>query len=189
MFRISRNLIGALGMGTALAVLCLAAAGCNKTQTPQQALDSQLQTLHVQKEPLGQFAGRVTIDSQPPNVPRGKALVVMLYDPKNPEKRLKYAVCRKDGNFSFYTYTAGDGVRLGSYVVLFAELTAARRAGLLSPDGLKNLYNDPDKNAQNKDFVVTVDAPGKADYDFNLQLAGKDPGTPGPHAVKEIRKD
>ena len=123
MFRISRDLIGNLGAGAALAVLCLAAAGCNKTQTSQQALDSQLKALNIQKEPLGKFAGKVTIDSQPPTVPRGKALIVILYDPKNPEKHVQYAACRKDGSFSFYTYTTGDGVRLGSYVVLVAELT------------------------------------------------------------------
>ena len=152
-------------------------------------LDSQLQSLKIKKEALGKFAGKVTIDSQPPSVPRGKALIVMLYDPKNPEKHVQYAACRKDGNFSFYTYTTGDGVRLGSYVVLFAELTASRQRGLVQPDVLKNLYNDPDKNGQNKDFVITVDAQGKTDYDFNLQLVGKEPGTEGPHSVKEIRKD
>jgi hypothetical protein len=189
MFRIRRDLIAALGRGTALAVLCLAAAGCNKTQTSQQALDAQLQTLHIQKEPLGPFAGRVTIDGQPPAIERGKSLVVILYDPKNPEKRPQYAACHKDGRFSFYTYSTGDGVRLGSYVVLFAGLRFSRQKGLVGPDGLKNLYNDPDKNAQDKDFVVTVDAHGKTDYDFNLQIAGKEPGTPGPHSVTEIRKD
>ncbi len=97
--------------------------------------------------------------------------------------------CRKDGSFTFYTYTAGDGVPVGSYVVLFAELHPSRQKGLIQPDGLKNLYDDPDKNGQNKDFVVTVAEPGKTDYDFNLDLAGKEPATPGPHAVAEIRKD
>ena len=45
-------------MGTVLAVLCLAAAGCNNTQTSQQALDSQLQSLNIQKEALGNFRGQ-----------------------------------------------------------------------------------------------------------------------------------
>jgi hypothetical protein len=189
MIRVSRGLIGLSATVTALAVLCLAAPGCNKTQTPQQALDAQLDNLHVKKEPLGPFAGKVTIDGQPPTVAKDKALVVMLYDPKNPDKRPLYTGCGKDGRFSFFTYTTGDGVRLGSYIVLFAELTITRRAGLRAPDELKNLYNDPDKNAQNKDFAVTVDAQGKTDYEFNLQIAGKDPGTPGPHTVKEIRNN
>jgi hypothetical protein len=189
MICIGRDLFGYFGTGAVLALVCLAAAGCNKTQSPQQALDSQMQTLHIQKEPLGQFAGKVTIDSQPPAIPRGKALVVILCDQKNPEKPVQYTICNNDGSFSFYTYSKADGVRLGSYVVLFAELTVTRRSGLRPPDELKNLYNDPDKNAQNKDFVVTVAAPGKTDYDFNLQLAGKEPATPGPHTVTQIRKD
>jgi hypothetical protein len=189
MIRISRDLFGPLVTAAALAVLCLATPGCNKTQNSQQALDAQLETLHVQKEPLGQFAGKVIIDSLPPTVPKGKALVVILYDQKNPEKPLQFTICGNDGRFSFYTYSTADGVRLGSYVVLFAELTVTRRSGLRSPDELKNLYNDPDKNAENKDFVVTVAAPGKTDYEFNLQVAGKEPATPGPHSVTEIRKD
>jgi hypothetical protein len=189
MLRIGRDLFGGFRIGAALAVLCLAMAGCSKTQNPQQALDSQIESLHLQKEPLGQFAGKVTIDSQPPAVPKGKALVVILYDQKNPEKPVQYTICGNDGRFSFYTYSTADGVRVGSYVVLFAELTATRRSGLRAPDELKNLYNDPDKNAQNKDFVVTVAAPGKTDYEFNLQVAGKEPATPGPHTVAELRKD
>ena len=102
---------------------------------------------------------------------------------------MPHIACGKDGRFSFYTYTTGDGVHVGSYVVLFAELRSNRERGLLGPDGLNNLYNDPDKNAQNKEFVVSVESPGKTDYEFNLQVAGKEPGTPGPHAVTEIRRD
>ena len=29
----------------------------------------------------------------------------------------------------------------------------------------------------------------ESDYEFNLEIAGKEPATPGPHAVTEIRKD
>jgi len=188
MIRTSRKMIDVWRTGLALAILCLGTAGCNNTQTSQQALDSQLKALNTQKEALGKFAGKVTLDGQPVSVPKGKALVVILYDQKKPEK-LQYAVCNKDGNFSFYTYTTGDGVRLGSYVVLFAELTATRARGIVQPDEFKNLFNDPDKNAQNKEFMVTVDEKGKTDYDFNLQLAGKEPGTPGPHSVTQIRKE
>jgi len=71
-------------------------------------------------------------------------------------------------------------------VVLFAALTSKGRLGMGQPDGLKNLYNDPDKNAENKDFVVELEPPGRTDCQFNLDLAGKDPGTPGPKAVKQL---
>jgi hypothetical protein len=55
------------------------------------------------------------------------------------------------------------------------------------PDLLNNLYNDPDKNAADPEFQITVSEPGKSDYHFNLGIAGKPSGTPGPHAVTELR--
>ena len=54
------------------------------------------------------------------------------------------------------------------------------------PDGLKNLYNDPDKNKDIKEFVVEVTEPGRTDYEFSLSAAGKDTATPGPHSVKSL---
>ena len=45
----------------------------------------------------------------------------------------------------------------------------------VGPDGLKNLYNDPQKNRNEKEFVVEVQSPGKTDYEFALSVAGKDP--------------
>jgi hypothetical protein len=192
MIRIGRNLIGARGLVTSLAVLSLLPAGCSNTQSTQEALDAQLKALNVEKATLAKFAGKVTIDGQPPAAPRGQALRVILFDTKNPDKnkRLPSAPCQKDGSFEFYMYSKGDGAPVGSYVVLFAELTNSRTKGLIQPDGLKNLYDDPDKNAENKDFLVELAPPGKTDYTFNLELAGKDPvATPGPHAVTQILKD
>lgn len=190
MIRIVRNLLGARGLLAAIAVLSLVPAGCQKSQTSQQALDAQLAAANLQKESTAPFAGTVTVDGQPPAPARGQSLIVMLYDQKDPEKNKPplTAVCRKDGRFEFYTYAAGDGVRQGSYVVLFAQLMGKRGVGMVQPDGLLNLYDDPDKNAQNKDFVVEVASPGKTNYVFNLEIAGKQPATPGPHAVTEIRK-
>jgi hypothetical protein len=192
MIRIGRNLIGARGLVTALAVLSLLPAGCSKTQSTQEAVDAQLKALNQPKANLAKFAGKVTVDGQPPVLQKGKALLVMLYDQKNPEnnKHMLYSVCKKDGSFEFYRYVAGDGAPVGSYVVLFAELGASRQKGLVQPDALMNLYDDPDKNAQNKDFVIELAAPGKSNYVFNLELAGKEAvTTPGPHAITEIRKD
>jgi hypothetical protein len=174
-----------------VAILCLAPMGCNKTQSTQGALDAQLSTLNMKREPLGKVAGTVTIDGQPPTFVRGKAMLVMLYNQKDPEKNKHplYTAVKKNGKFSFFTYVPDDGVPLGSYTVLFAELSASRAKGLIQPDGLKNLYDDPDKNSQNKEFQVTVTQPGRTDYEFNLQVAGKDAAAPGEHAIKEIRKD
>lgn len=191
MIRFARNPIGTGGPLTAMAVLSLFLAGCTKTQSTNEAVDAQLKALNTQRETLAKFAGRVTVDGQAPEIKRGQVLLVMLYDQKNPDKNKPptYASCKKDGSFEFYRYVKGDGVPLGSYVVLFAELNSSRAKGLVQPDGLKNLYDDPDKNAKNSNFVVEITPPGKTDYDFNLEVGGKDPGTPGAHAVTEIRKN
>jgi hypothetical protein len=121
-------------------------------------------------------------------------LVVMLYDPKNPRAGGPlHAVCTNDGDFQFGTYEKGDGVKPGSYVVLFAELTPAlmaskRSNGLRGPDGLMNLYNDPDKNGQDDRFKIELSEPGKTDWDFQLEAAGKQPiANPGPNAVMGLK--
>ena len=192
MFRIGRGLIAASGLAAAVAVCSLPLAGCGKTQSTQQAIDAQLDALNLPRANLAPFAGKVMIDGQAPELKRGKVLLVILYDQKNPDKNKPplYAVCKKDGSFEFYRYVAGDGAPVGSYVVLFAELNASRRQGMLGPDGLNNLYDDPDKNVQNPDFVVELAPPGKTDYVVNLEIAGKQAvSSPGPHAVTQIRKE
>jgi hypothetical protein len=169
----------------ATGLLC---AGCG--QTSQQALDAQLQTLNLQKAKVAKFAGKVTIDGQPPSSEEGEPVLVMLYDRTDPAKnKPPLAVdCRKDGTFEFYTYVPRDGVPEGSYVVLFAQLAGGGGSSRTQPDALKNLYNDPDKNAQDRDFAVELKSPGRSDYAFSLKVANEDPGKPGPHAVTEFRK-
>lgn len=55
------------------------------------------------------------------------------------------------------------------------------------PDGLKNLYNDPEKNLSDPNLIVTVESPGRTDYEFNLQVAGKDAvAAPGKLAAVSI---
>jgi|HubBroStandDraft_6_1064221.scaffolds.fasta_scaffold80982_2 hypothetical protein len=192
MIRIGRRLCGTFIVVSALCALGLVNGGCSSHQSSQQALDAQLKSLHTEKANLGKFAGRVTIDGSPPQVERGKKLIVILYDQANKDKSKSpiFSSCNADGSFAFYSYSANDGVPVGTYVVLFAELTASRSKGLTQPDGLKNLYNDPDKNMQDKDLVVSVTQPGRTDYSFNLDIAGKDPVTaPGPNAVTEFRKN
>jgi len=60
------------------------------------------------------------------------------------------------------------------------------RAGAIGT--IQSVYiDDPDQNSQNKDLVVELTAPGKTNFVFNLETAGKDPvTTPGPHAVTKI---
>jgi hypothetical protein len=54
----------------------------------------------------------------------------------------------------------------------------------VGPDKLNNLYNDPERNKDNPEFMVDVADPGRTDYQFNLSVAGKDPiKTPGKFAA------
>jgi hypothetical protein len=92
------------------------------------------------------------------------------------------------------TYLGNDGVPVGKYVVEFVQLQLPRVGGqrrgggvgrnFVGPDGLKNLYNDPEKNKGVQEFLVDVTEPGRTDYEFNLALAGKDPvASPGQYAT------
>ena len=119
---------------------------------------SQFKVLKVGQATLAKFAGKVTIDGQP-RAAAGAGATHHLVRSKESrqEQRPLSAACQKDGRFEFYTYAKADGAPVGSYVVLFAELTNNRARGFVQPDGLKNLYDDPDKNAQNPEFVVELD--------------------------------
>jgi hypothetical protein len=169
------------------------AAGCGGTSSADQALDSQLKASNGTREAVARFAGKVTIDGQPPAPGPKEAVVVILYDPKNPlppGAPPRFAYCGKDGRFEFHTYTREDGAPVGSYVALFAQLKTGGRGhrGFWAPDALHNLYNDPEKNAQIPAFHVDLTAPGRTDYAFDLSVAGKEPiDQPSPKAVTEIR--
>jgi hypothetical protein len=55
------------------------------------------------------------------------------------------------------------------------------------PDMLKNLYNDPEKNLKDPDFVIDLQAPGITDKTFNLRVVGKDsPPVPGRYAITKV---
>jgi hypothetical protein len=156
----------------------------------------------AQGEKLAKLAGRVTVDGQPPA--EDTSLVVILNDPEHLDatangKRPKlFTVCDVQGNFAVMT-------KPGRYIVTFVELhqPEARggpkpvgrgrgpggqmRQGLASPDELKNLYNDPDKNAKEEKFKLDLKMPGQEDYQIDLALAAKEPvAKPGPHAVTQI---
>ena len=162
-----------------LVLLPLFAAGCS--ESADQAIARRRKEYNLPTPKLVPFSGKVTIDGQPPEIELGHPLWVFLYDPKNPPAPGKepYTACNKDGSFSF-----GDGVAPGSYVVLFAELRHALSAGFRGSDRLKNLYNDPDKNGNQEGFKVDLSSSGKTDCTFNLEVAGKEPvETPGPHSI------
>ena len=174
-----------------LAVLALQGCGPGPSRVDEFAKNNaKTQAL----EPVGKFAGRVTVDGV--TQVGTDQLIVFLSDPKHLEKPAKYfASCDPEGNFEFTTYMPGDGVPLGKYVVGFVALRiATKKAGgppggptpLRGPDGLKNLYNDPDKNKDVKEFGVEVTQPGRTDYEFALTTTGKLPGVPGPHSVKSM---
>lgn len=187
-----RSGVTATALATGLAVAGFV-IGCGSR--PEQSLDNQLKELGTTRQLTAKFAGTVTIDGQPPRAVIGRGLRILLYDPNNPPARarspLNATVDPDDGHFEFTTYSAGDGVPQGTYVVLFVALehsTTGANRRYHEPDALKNLYNDPDVNKNTQDFNVTLLGSGKTDYHFNLELAGREPaGSPGPNAITALR--
>src|SRR5262249_5589196 len=169
-----------------LALLSLGAGGCNRVQSEKEALKKALEVNGGTEANVLKFSGTVTIDNQTPTIDRRNPLFVFAYDPKKPPKGRQspfYARCDKNGHFEFNTYSSGDGLPAGSYIVLF---TQPKQDG---SDGLKNLYNDPDINAKEERFQINLPGPPeKSEWTFDLSVAGKDPiTTPGPHTVMPDR--
>ena len=193
------------GRGVALAGVAFLLAGCGPP-TADQALDKAYKdNPGVTRMPVARFEGTVTVDGAPPA--SGTKLIVILTDPKQPQDQKKrprpMARCDEQGHFMFSTTGQGDGVDEGSYILAFLQvkdslghfaLPIARRvanapgaANRSGPDQLKNLYNDPDKNAEVPEFKVDIKKPGITDAHFNLVVEGKEPvATPGPHAITEL---
>jgi hypothetical protein len=184
--------IGRHGVTATLVVAALMIAGCGRRESADESLDRALKETNKTRDVTAKFAGKVTIDGQRPDLQRGQSLVVMLYDPQKPppnrQTMPRTARCRPDGSFAFNTYGTDDGVPVGNYIILFAILKPAK-TGFHGPDGLKNLYNDPDKNDKIADYHLDLKPPGKSDWAFDLAVAGKEPVTsPGPHAATGIVK-
>lgn len=184
--------VGRIGLPAILVVLALTIAGCGRRESADQSLDRALQESNRTREATAKFGGKVTIDGQKPALERGQSLVVILYDPKKPPENHQIlpraARCRPDGSFAFNTYGTDDGAPVGNYILLFAVLKPDKH-GYRGPDGLKNLYNDPDKNEKIPEYHLDLQPPGKTDWTFDLAVAGKEPvTTPGPHAATGIIK-
>jgi hypothetical protein len=167
----------------------LICSGCSGTQSPNQALTNAIASAGQQKDQIYALAGQVTIDGQPPRLEGRDALVVMLNDPDkldSPPAERKYVETTPSGDFSFSTYERNDGVKPGKYILTFAILRRKGKFGLVGPDKFNNLFNDPDKNSSVPEFTIEHKAPGKSDYSFNLDVAGKEAAVPGPHAITSI---
>jgi hypothetical protein len=186
----ARKLIRFVGGCGACAVFALLAAGCGgPSQSADQALNDRLREANTSRTQIARFSGTVTIDHAPPALKPDESLMIMLYDTKNPPPPKQLPLSARvgsDGHFEFTSYTRGDGAPVGSYKVLFAAFKVSLyRGGSTSPDALKNLYNDPDTSQ----FNVELTEPGKTDWTFDLEIAGKDAiAQPGERAITRIVK-
>jgi hypothetical protein len=179
----------ARGLAVAAAFAILVSSGCNKTPSANEAVDAALKVRGQTRSTVFPLSGNVTVDGQAVE-PKGNPLLVVLNDmskPDTPPSSRPYVGADKDGNFAFSTYTPGDGLPPGKYVLTFVRLKFNKKKGLVGPDQLKNLYNDPDQNAKDSRFVIDLQPPVKTELAFNLEVAGKDAGTPGPHALTELK--
>jgi hypothetical protein len=187
------------------ACLSLVAAfqGCTEKSKLDIAADEQAKEIGFSEQKLAKLVGRVTIDGQPPA--QDRSLVVILNDPEHLDatangKRPKlFIVCGGQGDFAVMA-------KPGKYIVTFVELHQAEnprgarpvgrglgpsgamsRGDLQPPDELKNLYNDPDKNAKEEKFKLDLKLPGQEGYQVDLAVGGKEPvETPGPNAVTRL---
>jgi hypothetical protein len=181
-------------------VAASALSGCTGNSHAVREDELQQAAKGAKQKPVAKVAGHVSIDGQPPD--KDTKLFVILNDPAHlaiPKEGPAYAAaCDSEGNFTFTSYLHGDGAPPGKYVVTFAQLHTAKSSGphgmgrgmitrdYVGPDGLKNLYSDPEKNKNEKEFNIDVAEPGKSDYDFNLSIAGKDSVPPGQYAVRRM---
>jgi len=172
--------------GIAAACLCLAGVGCSKQQSNAERIKAAYESAGMTPMTVYPLVGTVTVDNQPPAAQKSKkwAIVVVAYDaskPDQPARNQAYVTAKPDGSFTF-----GEGLPPGKYVMLFAGLTYNKKDGYRGPDTLKNLYNDPEVNAKKAEFLIEV-PPAKTDYSVNLNVAGEtSPAAPGPKALTQI---
>ena len=174
-------------------------SGCTGSSHGPREDELQQAAKGAKQAPAAKVAGHVSIDGQPPD--KDTKLFVILNDPAHlalPKEGPKYfTACDVEGNFAFTTYLKGDGAPLGKYVVTLVQLHPPTSKGprmghgtisrqYVGPDGLKNLYNDPEKNKDEKEFNIEVAEPGKSDYEFNLSVVGKTGVSPGQYAVTRL---
>jgi hypothetical protein len=177
-----------LRLGAAAILAAMACVGCGP-KSGEQRMDEVLSATGQQKDRVHALAGRVTIDGGAPPAGKRLKLVVLLYNLALPQaipEKWPQATVEPNGEFRFSHYGIGDGVPPGNYVFVFALLTDRKKKGLVGPDQLKNLYNDPEKNEKRPGFKIDHNGP-KTDYSFDLVVAGQEEGTPGPKSVTMLR--
>jgi hypothetical protein len=161
--------------------------------TADQSLDKAFNRFpQLKRQAVARFAGQINIDGRPPgDLSQGSALFVSLHRKQHDHLAPPlHTLCDSTGHFAFSTYSKEDGVAVGSYIVTLVKLRRTGRPGRGNfgpPDGLKNLYNDPEKNAQKSEFSVDLEMPGKTDVHFDLAVEGQEPiETPGPRAITKV---
>jgi hypothetical protein len=155
--------------------------GCEGRQSSAQRLENAYKSAGMDPVTVYPLGGKITVDNEPPIARFGTArLVVIAYDAAKSDATAKgsaRAFVEPDGSFEL------PPLPPGKYAMLYAQLGHNPRMGFFGPDGLNNLYNDPDVNSKKPEFVIDHQAPGKTDYTFNLSVAGETPSAaPGPKA-------
>jgi hypothetical protein len=170
-----------LPWGITATLLFVLPFGCEGRQSTAERLEHAYKSAGMDPATVSPLGGTITVDNQPPVAKsQTERLVAIAYDAAKPDVKAKgsaRAFVKPDGSFEL------PPLPPGKYVMLFAQLGYNPRIGFIGPDGLKNLYNDPDINAKKPEFLLDHQAPGRTDYTFNLSVAGETPpAAPGPKA-------
>jgi hypothetical protein len=175
-----------LGQVVAPFLVVVVVVGCNKSESNTERMKAAYENAGMKPTSVYPLSGTLTVDNQAPVGPKSRrwAIAVMAYDtskPDQPARGQAFVMAKSDGSFTF-----GEGLPPGKYVMLFAGLEFNKRRGWHGPDLLKNLYNDPDVNAKKTEFLIEV-PPAKTDCAFNLSVVGEAPlAKPGPKSLIDI---
>jgi hypothetical protein len=168
--------------GVMATLIFLLSCGCEGRESSAQRVEKAAKSAGIEAVTVYPLGGKITVDNAPLVAKSETArLVAIAYDAAKPDAKAKSnarVFLKPDGSFEL------PPLPPGKYVMLFAQLGYNPRLGFFGPDGLKNLYNDPDVNSKKPEFVIDHQAPGKTDYTFNLSVAGETPpAAPGPKAL------
>lgn len=178
--------------GGILLTALLFVAGCSEGQSANQALDKSLEANKLTRTKVYPLAGKITVDGVPPELAEDDRVVVMLIDPSKKDQGSgppsgPYVVANKSGEFAFHTYGTDDGIEPGTYIATIARFKVKKKKGFMGPDGFQNLYNDPDRNEkEHPELKIEHQAPGKKNYQFDLQVAGREPAEPSAKSLTKI---